>query len=31
VEANGKKVKWDYGRTSYFSHGDRANLEPKPE
>jgi hypothetical protein len=31
VEANGKKVKWDYGRTSYFSHGDRANVEPKPE
>jgi hypothetical protein len=29
VEANGKiKVKWDHG---YFSHGDRANVEPKPE
>jgi hypothetical protein len=28
VEVDGKiKVKWDGGRTSYFDHGDEANVQ----
>ncbi|VIO71468.1 hypothetical protein CI1B_36520 [Bradyrhizobium ivorense] len=31
VEVNGQvKVRWDGGRTSYFSHDDKANVEIAP-